>query len=65
MPHPMQSAHPAAPGVLLVDDSATIRYAIQNRLQRLGCQVDAWPMAPPHWPPSGAAYGLSCWIASA
>lgn len=42
MPHPMQSAltQPQMPGVLLVDDSATIRYAIQNRLQRLGCQVD-------------------------
>ncbi len=27
------------PRVLLVDDSATIRYAMQNRLQSLGCQV--------------------------
>ncbi|MCP1573513.1 histidine kinase [Herbaspirillum rubrisubalbicans] len=30
----------SGPRVLLVDDSATIRYAMQNRLQMLGCQVD-------------------------
>lgn len=29
------------PRVLLVDDSATIRYAMQSRLQRLGCEVDS------------------------
>lgn len=42
MPHQRESVMtcPNDTGVLLVDDSATIRYAIQNRLQRLGCQVD-------------------------
>ncbi|WP_175343656.1 response regulator [Herbaspirillum sp. C9C3] len=42
MPHQRESAvtRQNEPGVLLVDDSVTIRYAMQNRLQRLGCQVD-------------------------
>jgi two-component system sensor histidine kinase EvgS len=42
MPHQRESATTGQrePAVLLVDDSVTIRYAIQNRLQRLGCQVD-------------------------
>ncbi|MDR6583972.1 response regulator [Herbaspirillum sp. BH-1] len=31
----------SGPRVLLVDDSATIRYAMQSRLQLLGCEVDS------------------------